>query len=470
MAAAVLALAAPARAGDAEVGALNAKLIAQGVLLSSANSTQLANAVLAVLNDPAFNKLKSGIIIGEALKAAGVNAPDAGDVIGTAVVNAAAGSTTLSTRLGLATAFTGQAALTAGTGRAPNVTQVEGFSRQVLSTDAEAITAAVAARTSKTALAAIFAGRSSEVADDTARVALFQQALANKLLLTTVQNIATGIGGSASDSAVFANTIAQANVKYASPIVIGVSVSDPTNTGTIVRTALENASLPALKTGVAVLAKSTAAVADIEEIEKIGSAVGSQIRLGTVKLVNAAAITKTLVQAIIAKPTSTGLFSDRNRADNKRDEIAEVAAYMLGSVIGSAQLNSTTTAKTTALVTATVLNIIKAAVAGAKSTKVGTPALAEVAADVVASVAYTVKTTSDALFTPELKAAILSTLTLSKNAAAVAGVTNTAVVVAAAQNAFDDAQLAANANRLENGNQFNTVGQISDPETDIRGL
>lgn len=55
---AIFAMAGPLRAGDAEVGALNSKLIAQGVLLSSANSTQLANAVLAVLNDPAFSKLE----------------------------------------------------------------------------------------------------------------------------------------------------------------------------------------------------------------------------------------------------------------------------------------------------------------------------------------------------------------------------------------------------------------------------
>jgi|GEM_PF-2893189 len=470
-----------ARAGDTEVGALNAKLIAQGVLLSSANSSQLAAAIIAVLSDTAYNKLKSGVVIGEALKAAGSNAPDAGSVIGQTLVTESTTNIPLAARLGLPSAYVGSAALTAGTGKAPSVNQVAGFTQQVLSSNTDVTNAAVTAKSSKSAVSAIFAGRSSELAADLDRAALFQNALTNKSLLSLTQSISTGVITYAADPANLSNQLAQANTKYASNIVIGATAGRPTDAGAIVKEALNNANLPALKKSVATLAKSTAAIADIEQIEKIGSAVGAQIKTGAVKLSQAATITKTLVQAIIAKPFTTGLSTDPANANNKRDEVTETAAYMVASILGSAQLRSTTDAKTTSLFTSTILNIIKNAVAGAKSTKAGTPALSEVIADIVGSVSYTIKTATDDLFpttatlTAEaLRQAVLTTLTNTKNAAAIGGSANSAVVIAAANNAFDTSQVGANANRLENGNFYYTnpiqYGQLTDPETDTRNL
>lgn len=466
-----------ARAGDTEVGALNAKLIAQGVLLSSANSSQLAQAIIAVLGDTAYNKLKPGVVIGEALKAAGSNAPDAGFVIGQTLVTESTTNIPLAARLGLPSSYVGSAALTSGTGKAPNVSQVAGFTQQVLSSNTDVTNAAATAKSSKSAVSAIFAGRSSELTTDLERAALFQNALINKSLQSLTQSISTGVVTYADNPANLTNELAQGNTKYASNIVIGATAGRPTDAGLIVNTALSNVNLPALKKSVAALAKSTAAIADIEQIEKIGSSVGLQIRAGTVKLSQAASITKTLVQAIIAKPYTTNLSTDRNNTNNKRDEIAETAAYMVGSLLQSPQLRSTTDAKTSSLFASTMLNIIKSAVAGAKSSKAGAPALSEVIADVVASVAYTLEMADDTFFPTsgllsanQLRDAVLQTLT--KNAASIGGAANSAIVISAATNAFDDTLRTANASRLENGNytDFDDYAKITDPETDDRNL
>lgn len=309
-----------ARAGDAEVGALNAELIQMGVLLSTANSAQLAQAVFNVLTstNPAYVKFKPGGVAGEALKAAGSSAPDAGQAIATQAL-------TVSKVAADKLTFVGLAASTAGTGRAPNVTQVATFSAVIVETDQDAITAAIVAKKSKSGLAAVLAGRSSELPDDASRVTLTNLALANRILVSAAQSIATGVADFATDSANYALATSLVNSKYASKIVVGTTAAEPTNAGAIFNAVLSSTStdLAGLKKSVASLAKSVAAVADIEEIEKVGNAIGNQIKAGTIKLSLATSITKALAQAIIKKPVITGLFTDRNRPDNKRDEIAE---------------------------------------------------------------------------------------------------------------------------------------------------
>lgn len=355
----------------------------------------------------------------------------------------------------------GLAAKTAGTGRAPNVAQVAGFSAGIVQTDQEAITAALAARSSKSALAAVLAGRASELTSDAERIALGNLALGNRNLTLSARSVAEGIGDFASDPSAFALATATANSKLASKIVTGVTVSNPTSAGAIFDAAVinTNPALQSLRKGIASLVKSVGAVASIEEVEKVAYSVGLQIRTtgSPVKLSSASAIGKSLAKAIISKPLGTGFPTDPNRAENKRDELGEVAAYLLGGIIGWPQLTANNAAKT-------VLSLIKAVVSGSKSKKTGTPSLSEVAADIAGSVAFTVAQSSlDAAIKASIEALLLDTK--MKNAASIAGGANKMVVFSAMQDAFTG----VNTGRFEDGTNVGN-GSISDPVTDIRNF
>ncbi len=241
-------------------------------------------------------------------------------------------------------------------------------------------------------------------------------AIGSKGLSASAQSIAQFISAEVADSTAFAVHLADAGAdsgskpafKYATAIAIGAAAGDPTNAGNIAHalfgeqvldstgTLVNPAGLPAsagliakADKSAAALAKGLAAVADIEEIQKIGNAIGEQIAKGTVKLATVNAITKTLATAVMHKPeTATG----ENRDGNKRDEIAEVAAYIVAGLAGSPELDKLTGSKAKTAATK-LLGIITSA-AKVNPTKkagvVGGPTNDTFAADVAGSVALTV--------------------------------------------------------------------------------
>jgi hypothetical protein len=121
-----------ALAGAAEFTALNTQLGGSKTLnkVATANTTDLVAAVNAVITaNPGF---KPGVVMGEALKGAGSNAPDIGAVLGVQV------NATPATELTVAT----DAIKTAGSGKGLNVSQVPSFTAALLGSQPDAITLA----------------------------------------------------------------------------------------------------------------------------------------------------------------------------------------------------------------------------------------------------------------------------------------------------------------------------------------
>jgi hypothetical protein len=149
------------------------------------------------------------------------------------------------------------------------------------------------------------------------------------------------------DTADFTRDVAVANVTLATKVGTGGVAGDPTNGGAIIDTMLKEAALPKLKTGIAGFIKTVGTVADIEEISKIAIAVGTQIgtpagKSTAIKFAAANGVVKSLAKAIVAKTTGGNTSNTHpNSINNKQDEIAEVAAYMVGKILNQHTVQGT---------------------------------------------------------------------------------------------------------------------------------
>lgn len=475
-------------AGASELKALQEALGATPI--ASATSAQLLAAFRTVLADPKFDTTKKqGVVAGEALKAAGVNAQNAGQVFADAIV--AANSNPADVLNGIFADrrnFTALAAKTAGSGKGLNVLQIPGLAANIfVSEDSAPFLASAQAAKNKPGAGAILGGRARQfVSSNPATADALSAVLANSALVADVkltagaQDIARYIAAEINDTASFAAAVgngnANANNKYAVAIAVGAAAGDPTNAGNIAHSIFgqnvlntngtESAPSVVASTtlqaaavkGLSKLVKDMAAFADIEEIQKIGNAVGEKIQTGAIKLSKAASTVKTLATAVMNKPRTTAAFSINSDA-NKQDEIAEVAAYMVGGLIGSAELNAL---KPEAAASKLLAIITTAAKIKPKVTKgvANGPAAGSFSADVTGSVALTVETSS---LPAAIKDAFQALLEDDKTAAKIDKNNVTAINDVIAGVYSNNATVIA---KLESG--LSLPGAVSDPETDFR--
>ncbi len=455
-----------------EAQALTNELTNLGTSLAQADSGKLLQAVKnAIATTPGLNL---GILVGDALQGAGVNATNAGSVFGQAVANQ-------QLQVADKVTFTAIVAQTAGKGKAANVLQVPDFAALAIPNDGSAganfITAAVDSKSSAGA-GAILGGRSEQLNGDTGlSVQLVTGALSNKKLAPYVQNIARYVGAEVNDSASFATQVSVTNTKIATKVLVGTTNGDPTNAGNILDTALSSATLlPTLDKAASSLGKSLAAVADIEEIQKIGHLIGEQISLGHVKLSVATPLVKSLVTAVLNKPSTNqfGQNVQRNLPPNKQDEIPEVAAYLISGFIGSPDLSKLSGSSAKAKKGAAAIFKILTSAAAVKPGKLTGVAQVSYASDLAASVAWTVEHATIGTGPGQLPQDIadaFKTLMLDPKTAAKITKDKTLngqhAVAQAISDAYstDPAVIALNELHFENG--YSPAGAISDPETDI---
>lgn len=466
-----------AHAGTKELNALISKL-PPGTTLSGpsgATAAQIADAIRAVYADPQFNKLKRGIVAGEALKNAGSQAQDGGDDIANVLLGIAVPGSKSLDKLVLAK----DAVKTAGSGKTANVALVPDFAAVIVDSNTEAFGLANLVKSSKIGAGAVLGGRASELLTDGERQTLAINALQSKKIgggnLGSVateisQYVAIEVTG---DTAGFADAVSAANVSLAAKIGTGTSAGDPTNAANIFSKLLDDANLPKLKSGVAGFVKTVAAVADIEELEKIGTAVGIRSG-GVIKFSVVTGVVGTLAKAIVAKPfASVGgvdIAAGPNGTTNKQDELGELAAYMIAAIFRPANFVKDLSVKKAG---PRVLAIIKAAVNPTKAKNVAkvAPALYRTtAADVSGSVALTLANNSQ--ITADTLAAIRAYLLdpKQKQAKAIGGKSFAQDVINALTAGFN--KTAANPNdptrMFEDGNIV-ANGAVSDaPESDFR--
>jgi hypothetical protein len=510
VAAASLSFSAPsAHAGAKELAAVKAKLT---VSISAATSAQLYQAFKDTIADAAFDKTTEyGIVIGEIFKAAGANAQDVGDYFGTQIP--------IDTNPKVVNAFSAPsplislAAKTAGSGTGLNVSQIPDFVAGLLpGLPAGTATTAAINSGNKPGAGAILAGNAQILADDAARTAFANTSIANKKLTSAAQDITRWIATTVGDTANYAVAIANANPKLTVAVATGAGFGDTTNVGNIVHALFNQAGLndttgaatplptvapsadvlKALNAGASKLATDISAGADIEEIQKIGNAFGQQIAKSTIKagkgdiaLSKAAGIVKSLAQAVINKPRtdSFGVSIAANQDPNKQDEVAEVAAYVLGGLIGSPELsfgvadaNPTKAAAAANKAAATILALITNATSVKPKvvTKVNQgPTADKFAADVAASVALTVETSSLAQNIKDAVKTLLTKTDTKGNPTTAIKINKTAALqvkaaidLVYAGNLLNTTGPNIGKPRFENGNS--AVSAVSDPETDSR--
>lgn len=435
---------------SAQAGAKEAKALALALspkTVDNAEPADLAAAVATVItNNPKF---KPGIVAGEALKTPAAVSKGAGSAIAAVFAEAA-------DRVGI----TADAAKTAGTGKGSNSTQVDEFAKITIQTDLEAVQAAEKAKASKLGAAAIIQGRADSYTTDAGKIALTSSAVGNKKLIGLATEISAAGSVGISDPSAF--TIAVTNaanaVKAGNGVKVapGVVASNPEQAALIVQGLFASGDTKIAKQAAA-LAKSVGAVADVEQISNVALVLGRQIAGGSIKVTAAAGLAKTLTAAIVAKTTLAGT---RLSIENKADEVAEVAAFIVGGLVSnSAVLTEKTGSKI-------LLAIIKSAIAGGKAKKGQTALAADYIADIAGSVARTIKNSA---LSSTLKDKIEAELGLK--AKTIAGKANEQVIQAALTAGFaDDA-------RYEDGATYNTDQRddpahlfVVDPETDHRGF
>jgi hypothetical protein len=456
-----------AHAGKKEVEALLTKL--PGGFLA-ATSAQLSQAVADVLADPAFEKLKPGIVAGEALKNAGSNAQDAGDDIAMKLLAVAVPGDKKLDKLALAK----DAVATAGKGKDLNVLLVPDFAAAIVDSNTEALSLASLAKSSKVGSAAVLGGRASELATQGEMETLASNAFKPKKeggsqlgnVVEISQFIAAEVDGLMGNTATFANTVANLNVKVADKVGIGASAGDPTNASAIFETLVSNATLPKLKAGIAKFAAGVGNVADIEEIQKIGTSVAGKIGDGSVKFSVAKKVAGDLAKAIVSK-TSASPTVGVNRTQNKQDELGELAAYMVKSVITATNLAGDLVEKKAGK---SILSIITAITKQAKAKGQDPSLFGTTAQDVAGSVALTLKNNST------LPAATLQVIrdylldAKGSQAKKIGGADFAQAVTAALTAGFDGTDprpTAPGTAFFEDGN-IAANGTMSDPETDFR--
>ncbi len=476
-----------AHAGTKEVSALAKAAGVSSKQLNTVSTTNLIAAIKTVVSSSAFSSAKEqAIVVGEALKAAG--AADAGEAIANDIH-----SGSLKTIITVTDAFVESAAKTAGTGGTANVLQIPAFAATLYPSTGNGaadnthfVTLATNAG-SPLGAAALLGARASEFTGDatSASVTLAGDALVVKKLATDSLNIARFISAEIADTSStsdFATGMANSAPKSTVAIAEGVATGDPTNAGNIAAAIFGEQILTSAGTYVSpspafavigsvvtvadkaalTLAKGLAKVADIEEIQKIGHAVGLQMQSGGVKLTVAVPLEKALVSAIIAKPLVGDIAALNN---NKADEIAETVAYLTSGLVSGTDLTKYigTAAKNKAGA-AYLISIAKAAMSVIPSKKTQLQQ-STYAADVVGSLYWTLEQADVAGTLPdEIYRAFVTAITTastqksisSKNAATIA-----TIVTQIHSGLSNDQTLTL---KLENG--YDPAGAVSDPETD----
>ncbi len=434
-----------AQAGPREAKAIAAALAAQPGAPTTTNATasQLAAAVSSVIS--ANPKFKAGIVAGEALKTPAAVTNQAGAAIANAVITAEGASLDR-------VAVTADGAKTAGLGKSSNVTQVDEYAALIVLQDADAIAAAIKAKASRTGVAAIFQGRSSGLTD-AQRTTLANSALDIASLRVVGQAVAVGTSLGVANPQAFAVSLNSNAPGIGDRIASGVVATHPTDAAAVVE-ALYNTTDTLLDKQVSTIAKAVAFVADIEQISNVALVLGRQIGNNTIKTNKAASLAKTLTAAIVAKgsvPAPNPLS-----IENKADEVAEVAAFIVAGLNSNSALTATSASKL-------LFAVIKSSILGGKAKKNSTALPANYIADVAGSVAITVR--NSAGFTADEKTAIQAALL--KKSTAIAGKSNKLAIEAAINGGFlGDA-------RYEDGNNLGPLapGELFpvDPETDDRG-
>ncbi|MEQ1859854.1 MAG: hypothetical protein ABMA13_07960 [Chthoniobacteraceae bacterium] len=429
----------------------------------NANTTDLSNAVIGAIGFVANNKLNPGIIAGEALKGAGAGAPTIGDQLAMDIRANLGNANGTFPKINLDVAkFAGTAALTAATSIGANPAQIPAFIAEFTENppggtfaNAFAIAIAKAAAKSTTAVGAILGGRAlnPDFLTDLDLIDLANQAITEKALAKSSQQIAQYVSETAVDAADFALKLAvrATNTKFIIQIATGTTVSNPGDAALIVD-GLFNANqlaspvyLAAVKNSTK-MASSVALVASAEQVQPVAVAFSSRIGLvnpATGKVVgisqkSVAALTKALVLGLTNRPTQNMTTNGDNRT-NRIDEIGEIAAYLLNGIktlpdfqgtdnAGVPLVGSKLTAavkRSVALVTSLVKTAISSAakvhrdVAGGelviptRGTTVKAPIFqATVAGDVAGSVALTLNSLGAGAFGPGVFQAIVNALTL----------------------------------------------------------
>ncbi len=469
-------------AGTKEITALNTQLAPKTI--ATATSTELRNAVVfftVPTNNP--GKLDPSVIAGEALK--GATTFDAGTEIAAGLAGVTFpvpfGTKTIADR----NTFAKVAIKTTGSGKGATLAQVAGFT-QGLFTAPQAIDLAKLVKGTKGAAGEVFKGGANQVADaGNAKANYLLPALVDKLFSAVLTDITKGVSATvgAGLSAAFTTAVVTPNVanKSIDKIITGIVAGKPTDAGVITDTALTGQnSLSVIGKAAGKLAKSIGAVADIEQIQKVGEAIAkNSIAIGGLKITTAKSIIGTLAKAIGAKPAS-GLIGGKGtdpllatadatlvKNSEKADELGELAAYFVNALITSAQF---TALKDDAARGKLIADLMKTVVTSGKladKTKgVVKPTVTDIAnytklmgVYVAGSVSLTIG--SSTLAQP-LKDAIEAAV--NKVAKGLAGKGNDALVTAAITNGFDGTTGLS----YENGTI--ALSPLTDPETNTRNF
>jgi|GEM_PF-6027353 len=433
-----------AHAGAKEIAAINAKLASTNIATSTWD--QVAAAVIAAIKDPANKKLKPAVILGEALKSNPLpgTSPSLGQALGVAIrANKETNSLPLTVinpaKPTVFSSFLGTAAVTAATSTGATTLNLADFA-EVLSTgtgtaqQAEIFAAASYATKSKSAVGQLIAGYSSKLAGTaTTQAALANAALLNSKLAPSSKEIAFGIASNVTPGVGddFAFTVATADVKQKNLVniaigssaargdegadIVGKLFADATYSSATKKVTGSPVALATVKNA-AKLATGVSLVADTENVTLQAGVFGKKIETGVLKTSTVSTLAKSLIAGITSRPTSqrnTGtsasvLSTVVNGRTNRADEIGEVAAVLVGSLLKTAQFttnNSSLSASKQAAAAksavTTLVNYIKTiyAAAGSKfyndlTGKVGTDKSNfknEVIADVVGSVILTLR-------------------------------------------------------------------------------
>ncbi len=483
-AAVLLATSSSAFAGKAEIDALNAQLAPKTI--ATATSQELANAVVFFTN-PANNpkKLNPGTIAGEALK--GATTADAGTVIGAAL----AGVTfpvTFGTKTLTKDQYSTAAIKATASGKGATVAQVPGYT-QALYTPAQAVELAKLVKGTKKAPGAVLQGGASNINDadsaveTAAKATYLNGAVSLKEFASAIQDISRGVAVTvdAGFSVLFTNTVVTANAgdKNVPKVITGIVEGKPTDAGAITDAALNGkAADSVIGKAVIGLSKTIGAVADIEQIQKVGEAMAKRsiVEAGA-KITTAKTIITNLAKAIGAKPFASligGKGSDPLLAtadatlvknSEKADELGELAAYFINALLPSTQFaalkDDAARAKLIADLTKAVVTNGKLADKATKPTTADKDAYTKLLGVYVAgSVALTIGASS---VTPELKTAVKAAL--DKIAKGLAGKGNDQLVLDAIADAIDGTVAG---NRFENGTI--ALNPLTDPETNTKNF
>jgi hypothetical protein len=200
-----------------------------------------------------------------------------------------------------------------------------------------------------------------------------------------------------------------------------------------------------------VATQGAANAANIEDIVEIAHDTALQMGSGAIKMngTNAGALARFMSEGILGKNAT---LSNENRLDNKVDEVAEALANIVQGIIPSTKFIKKGKA--------TIRTIMNQGLRAAK--KDATFAVTPIFADVARSVAVTIA--NNPAVDDKTQGKIFKYL--NQKAKTIAGKPNKANIKNGLNDGFN--ATAANEGRAEDANQYATIHQINDPETDFR--